>query len=290
MIQVESTSIAKPGRPVNEDLAITFGNFLAVLDGASVPKELTRCCTRGSRWYVERLAAGLLEAVAGEFGRKALTEILREAIAKVTREHLAECSGSGVGPSATVALSRFHEDFVDYLVLGDCTVVARGASRIQSATDGRLAAIAPEVRARIRDRLANGGTYEHPDHRRDVGALVQEQLRARNVPNGYWIAADDPEAAEAALVGSWPLSDSYEVALLTDGAARAVQLFGFVTTWEQLLDNLNGKGTYSLLRKVREMELNDTDGQDFPRTSGSDDATAVYSCEPRPNDGSPGNR
>lgn len=63
-MRVDVASLAKPSRSVNEDLALVCGDLFAVLDGASVPKELSRCCARGTRWYVERLSAGLVAELA----------------------------------------------------------------------------------------------------------------------------------------------------------------------------------------------------------------------------------
>jgi hypothetical protein len=48
-------------------------------------------------------------------------------------------------------------------------------------------------------------------------------LRARrNQPGGYWIAKDDPRAADEAVTGSRPLHDLDSVALLSNGASRIV--------------------------------------------------------------------
>lgn len=41
----------------------------------------------------------------------------------------------------------------------------------------------------------------------------------RNQPGGYWIAKDDPHAAEEAVTGGRPLQDLDSVALLSNGAS-----------------------------------------------------------------------
>lgn len=277
-MRAEVASIPKPGRAVNEDLAVAFGNVFAVIDGASVPQTLTRCCDRSARWYVEHLAEGLLAQLVGD-PQKALAEALAGAVRSVTTEHLTACKGGGVGPSAAVALVRLGADAVDYLVLGDCTIVAKVAGAVDAVSDSRLSSVGPGLRRSIRQRLADGGRYEHPDHRRDVDALVREQLAVRNTTSGYWIAADNPSAAEKAMVGSWRVSDTTELALISDGAARAVDVLQLIPSWDPALAALHEQGCGAFLCLVRDAEAGDPDGQRFPRTSRSDDATVIYVSE-----------
>jgi hypothetical protein len=63
--------------------------------------------------------------------------------------------------------------------------------------------------------------------------------------------------------------------LLSDGASRLVDPFGRAT-WEELLALLEESGPDELLRQVRAAEAVDPEGQQWPRTKRSDDATAVY--------------
>lgn len=254
-MRVEWASVPKPGRAVNEDLFVAFDNVVAVLDGASVPDSLPRCCDKDAAWYVTHLSAGLVAELAGH-PAKMLGDGLAGAIARTTQEHRTDCSGGGVGPSAALALVRWTSESVDYLVLGDCTIVARTLDHVDVVKDDRLSTVAPEIRTRIRQRLSNGGGYGHPDHRRDVAALVEAQQSHLNARGGYWIAADDPTAAKQAVTGSWPL-EQLEIGILSDGAARSVDVFAAYGGWDALLDGLRGSGPSRLIDAVRLLEAAD---------------------------------
>jgi hypothetical protein len=65
------------------------------------------------------------------------------------------------------------------------------------------------------------------------------------------------------------------VAVLTDGATRAVDPFG-IYDWPNLLDELETTGPAHLIAAVRDAETADPAGQRWPRNKASDDATVVY--------------
>lgn len=116
---------------------------------------------------------------------------------------LGRCTASGtLGPSATVALARRRGQPLEWLLLGDATVLLDSGDDMLHVSDGRLRDIAGHVRARIPARLRAGGGYEAEEHRRMVARLVAAERAARNTPDGYWIAADDPAAASQAVIGT----------------------------------------------------------------------------------------
>lgn len=88
-------------------------------------------------------------------------------------------------------------------------------------------------------------------------------------------AGADPAALGHALTGEVPLAEVRRVAILSDGAARAVDLFGLFD-WGQALDLMAANGPDDLIRKMRAVEKEDVKGVDWPRAKISDDATIVY--------------
>jgi hypothetical protein len=65
------------------------------------------------------------------------------------------------------------------------------------------------------------------------------------------------------------------VALLTDGATRAVTLFHRLD-WASLFGVLADEGPRAVLREVRQAEREDQGLTRWPRTKGQDDATALF--------------
>jgi hypothetical protein len=110
----------------------------------------------------------------------------------------------------------------------------------------------------------------------EVRELVSAQRKLRNVPGGYWLAGTVPEAAEYAVTGSVPVSKGLCVAVMTDGAARLVDMFG-ACSWSGALDDLRITGPEAWIQRVRELEATDPSMVRWPRYKVSDDA-ALACC------------
>jgi hypothetical protein len=266
-VDVQVLSEPRPGKARNEDLAGFVGDAAWVLDGASAPARSDG--GHGAEWYVRRLSGALAQALSEL--ETPLPDVVERAIAAVVRD-----AGPGVTswPAATLTVVRRQEASLDYLILGDSPLLVQG-DEVRLLEDRRLRVVAPELRERIRDRLRRGGGYAAQEHARLVARLVEQERRHRNVEGGYWIASDLPAAAHQALTGSLPATVR-AVALLTDGLGRALEPLGLYRTPAQLILALTApRGLAAVLEEVRAAEARDPGGQRHPRTSGSDDATAL---------------
>lgn len=88
-------------------------------------------------------------------------------------------------------------------------------------------------------------------------------------------AGADPADVEHALTGEVPLQDVRRVAILSDGAARAVDLFNLLD-WPKALELMAANGPDDLIRRMRQVEKEDVKAVEWPRKKVSDDATVVY--------------
>ncbi|WP_207921580.1 hypothetical protein [Micromonospora sp. KC721] len=104
--------------------------------------------------------------------------------------------------------------------------------------------------------------------------MKHAELAARNVPGGYWIAEADPKVVEHALAGSCEVGEQTSVAILSDGAARAVTLG--LLSWPDTMKLLRTEGPTELIALVRQAEAEDPHATRWRRNKRSDDATAVY--------------
>ena len=239
-----------------------------MLDGVSSPDDMGSGCIHGVRWYVRELGAALLCELATAAG---LRNCLSTAIEAVAASHADTCDLAHTGtPSATVAIVREHERTWDFLVLSDTTIVFDCHTDLQVISDNSVETVA--VAESHASRASHTGTAEHDERLHD---LIAAQRRLRNTPDGYWLAGTQPEAAKHAIVGSIACTDVRRAAVLTDGAARLVELF-HITDWNGLLDILNSGGPGQLLRQIRRAEASDPQGRRWPRYKPRDDATAAY--------------
>jgi hypothetical protein len=152
---------------------------------------------------------------------RSLSALLAEAITQVTDDHRDTCDvADPISPSATVAILRLSDGLVEYLVLGEVVLVldtAAGAPLVLS--DPREAIISQSYRSAI--EAAAEGSEEY--HR------VLRELRAnRNQPGGFWVAKDDPRAADEAITGSCRISELTSAVLLSRSVGRRLRSFGAV--------------------------------------------------------------
>jgi hypothetical protein len=237
-----------------------------VLDGATARTDTG--CTHGVSWFATRLGSAVSSYASTP--TLPLRQALGLAIRHVADQHL-DCDLAHPGtPSAAVAILRSGARSLEYLVLGDITILLDTSDGLDVVIDDRVDATA---------RSEREGADRHP-----IGSLEKQsalvrmkhaELAARNRPGGYWVAAANPAAAAQALIGSVPLSELNQAAVLTDGAARIVTLFK-ILDWTELLNLLNQAGPSEVVRRVREIEASDPEGRRWPRNKRNDDATVVY--------------
>lgn len=275
-----SASEPRPGRDRNEDLIGSSASAVWVLDGASSHGLMPACCGRDAYWYVHALSDALRGALAHDEGLD-LRQVVADAIRTVSAEHHAACPNASATTAlaATLALVRRRGDLLDHMVLGDSTLLVETAGGVVERTDRRLSDVAPDVREQIRDHLRGGGGYSSPAYRSLLTRLVEAEQAARNRADGYWIAAEDPEAADHALTGTFRIGsgpgEARRIVLLSDGLARAVTIFRLHGGWPQFLSALVAQGPTACFAALRSAENADPDGVRFPRTSVSDDASVV---------------
>lgn len=260
-------SATEPGSPhaENEDWHYANHGLIVVLDGATVRTETG--CVHGVPWYAGHLGNHL--ARLGMDRDLKLGQILSTAIALTADDHRGCDLGHPGTPSATVAMLRTRGPVLEYLVLGDTTVVVETVIETQVLTDDRVDSTAVAERAEA-NRYPIGSAEKHTA----LVRMKQAELAVRNQLGGYWVAAADPAVAEHALRGEFAVQDVRRAAVLTDGAVRIVTLFELLT-WQGVLDVLTVNGPTELVGRVRAQEAADPNGARWPRNKTRDDATVV---------------
>jgi hypothetical protein len=260
-VRINASSDPGSERP-NEDHFATGEDMVVVLDGATVRTETG--CTHGVAWYVRHLADAIVDHPDSP-----PENALALAIVQTANQHRT-CDLQHPGtPSAAVAILQARQGTLRYLVLGDVTMVADTRHGLKIVTDNRVSETARSERA-IADALPNGS----PQKAEALVRMKQAELTARNVPGGFWIATADPRVVKHALIGEFALADVVRVALLTDGAARAVEPL-HIHDWASLMALLVSAGPEELIRQVRAVESKDPDATRWPRNKIHDDATVV---------------
>jgi len=256
-VTMTSAAAGRAGR-VNEDFAGAVPMAAVLIDGAGIPGAET-ICRHGVAWYAGRLGGSLLSLLALVPDR-GLSALLAEAIEQVTDDHRDTCAvADPIGPSAAVAILRRSGGLIEHLVLGDAVLV------LDKADDAPLVVADPrEVIISRSYESALGATTEGSDEYR----RILRELRAnRNRPGGFWVAKDDPRAADEAITGSCPIAEVTGAVLLSNGASRIVDRFR-LADWPGVLAVLASSGPAEIIRRVRQAEAR--------HAVAADDATIAY--------------
>ncbi|NUV86900.1 hypothetical protein G6W61_11870 [Streptomyces sp. KAI-26] len=249
-----------PERP-NEDWASAAlpasgqGGVAVVLDGVTPPRG-DDGCVHSVPWFTARLGGALVE-LAGSRRDMDLAEILSSSIRRTADAHRATCDLSHARtPQATVALARWSEHAIEYLVLSDAVLLLE-------APDGTVRAVVDD---RL-DRLPPGS----------LSSVADVDARLRNKEGGFFTAAADPAVSSRAVTGSVPAAGVRSLAALTDGAGRWTELFR-EGDWAAALGLLRKEGPRGLIDRVRELEEADAAAGRvrLRRAKTHDDATAVF--------------
>ncbi|GGS92051.1 protein phosphatase 2C domain-containing protein [Streptomyces chromofuscus] len=253
---------SRPGDPArpNEDFASVGlpacgqGGSLVVLDGVTPPRDGTGC-RHSVHWYTARLGGALTELTVS-LPDVPLPEALARAIARTAEAHGGTCDLSHPRtPQATVALARWSQETVEYLVLSDSVLLVESPDGLVTpCLDDRLARLP-------RATLA-------------TDALVDATVR--NKEGGFFTAAADPSVAGRAVTGALPRGEVRALAALTDGATRWTETFR-EGDWTDLFTLVRKQGVEALVDRVRALETADRDERTYlGRNKTHDDATAVY--------------
>jgi hypothetical protein len=268
------TSPGSPRRP-NEDFVGAVPGAAVLLDGAGIPGTES-VCSHGVAWYTHRLGGALLGRLSRDDGGD-LPAILADSIGEIAAEHRDTCDITNpISPQAAVALVRADRDRLDHLLLADSYLLLdQAGGGPQILTDER------EVSARrICSTPLHGVPHGTPEYDRIRQSCAAALRARRNQPGGYWIAKDDPRAAEEAVTGSRPLRELNGVVLLSNGASRIVDRYG-LTDWPGVLQLLAADGPAGVIRRVRQAEAGRAGGPDAP---SPDDATVAH-CTDLPREG-----
>ena len=236
------------GRHPNQDVVAALPHAVVLLDGAGMP-DTEAFCRHGVAWYARRLGAALIARLASDDG-PTLVDLLAEAIVEVTDAHRDSCDVSHTrSPSSTVLIVREEGDDLDYLVLGDSTLVIHRPGRLPEAlTDSRETALGRDVRA------AFAATREgSPERERARAAAAELFAASRNRPGGFWMAKDDPRAAAEAVVGRIALAGVAAVGLFSNGVSRLVDPWG-EADWAGILDLIAAGDPDAVIARVRDAE------------------------------------
>ncbi len=262
---------------INEDRAGAVGALAWVIDGATdvIDTPLTTSAT-DANWIAETLdglIAGL--AVAPPADLAELPAILTERLQlEFRRAAKRRPIGRHEHPSAAALIVRADGLQLDYLSIGDCTLLAlsnAGVTRLGTKEDEAGDMWVAEALMDYRSK--------NPDAPADAAhAQLWPQLGAArwsmNQLDGYGVFSLTPTPSRFIKLGSLKVAPGGHALLATDGLMRLVDVFRRYSIEELLAETIE-RGIAALATEVRALELDDPDCIQFPRAKRHDDASGV---------------
>lgn len=270
----EVNSLTLSGGGVNEDLVRIQENAAIVLDGATglTERSITDASSDG-RWYVETLADDLSDRLDSS---RALSEIASAAITNVAEEYHEHPGSEAVEPhevpSAAGVLLRWDRSNVEYLVLGDCSVVFETADGVESVLGEGPRELDQKVIDEMKTlRAESAEPIEYESLRDKVHPMIVEHRKLKNTQGGYWTFGLDPNAVDHADTGSVPVGQVEYVYAFTDGFEPVCATYDAFTDWSTLGRYLRTDGADRATNILRAFEATDPQCRTYPRLKPSDD-------------------
>jgi len=261
---------------VNEDRVGASGALAWVIDGATdvIDAPLTTAPTDAS-WIAETLDQLMRDVALAPTDLAELPAILTERLqAEFRRSSRRQPIGRHEHPSAAGLIVRIDGLQLDYLSIGDCTLLAQTSAGVVRLGTNEVEAGDRWVAEALRDYRA-----KNPDASADAArAHLWPKLGAgrwsMNQQDGYGVFSLTPTPLRFIKLGSLKVAPRGHALLASDGLMRLVDIFHRYST-EELLTEAAERGTVALTAEVRALEQSDADCVQFPRAKRHDDSSGV---------------
>lgn len=269
--------LTDPSGAVNEDRLGWVATLAWVLDGATdiVTPPLVGTTTDAD-WFADRLDTALRRtAAAPPASLDGLPDQLsRELAAEFDGARRRAPEGRHEHPSATGIVVRIDERRLDYLAIGDCTLLhdTRGpVERIGidhgAAGDQWLANIIGSIHAADAEATP-ASTWDK------ITSVISANRARMNTEDGYGSFSITPTPPRFIVTGSLAVVPGTTMLLVSDGLMRLVDVYRRRSASE-LLQRARTRGLASVLAELRAIEAADADCRAFPRAKARDDATGL---------------
>jgi len=272
---IEALSV--PSGAVNDDCVGHKAALAWVIDGATdVVEEPLVGTASDAAWFALALDAALRRQAHDPPADLARLPVLAalELADEFERNARRKPKARYEHPSAAALVVRERDNRLDYVSVGDCTLLAEtpsGLVRIGTeAADAGDSYIADAIR-RFQEREAVPTAESARDH---IWPKIRAGRAYMNEPNGYGVWSVTPPPACHVHAGTIELSAGGTALLATDGLLRLVDIFARYSE-QTMLQSALSSGLGGLVEELRRLEADDHDNISYPRAKTCDDASGL---------------
>ena len=281
-IFVNHKSISKRGNKANEDYAFSCERHIFVIDGSSglCDKKYTNF-ESDAQWFSHRLGT-LLQARLHDIN-KTIGEVVSDIISELRVEYKSFLSDaeyeSFILPSACLSVLRINKNNIELFQIGDCvSLISTINDEIKVFLDDSV----PKLDGAVVKNVVNISREKKIPYS-DALVYSKEQLihnrKKLNKSDGYWILDLSGSAIKHAYVNSFKVCDVRAAAIMSDGFAEIVELYGLYD-YKTLMEKMAGGGLYSLCEELFKAQDEDSTMDKYPRLKLRDDSSAAWCSVP----------
>ena len=260
----------------NEDMVGLCKKGAWVLDGATGLNNKNLISKESdAKWYVSWWNKYLQENIDKD---KSLKEIVLDGLEKIKKEYLLKLNGLKIEnldlPSASVVIIKFYTDKLEYILLGDCTLLLNKLNENIIIKDERVCKLDEKVFFKM-ENLNKRCNLAILEKKNILLPFIIENRLKKNSDKGYWILEFNKEAVEKSIHGYIDVEGEVRIMMSSDGFSCAWDRYNIFKENEMIEVGKN-KGIGYINNKIRKLEKEDYNGMIFPRFKESDDSSCVY--------------
>lgn len=260
----------------NEDIIGLSPYGAWVIDGATGLNNKNLVSTESdAKWYVNWWNEYLHQNMKRE---NSLKEIIKDGIDEITKEYYRLIGDNQVEeldfPSCSCSILKFYDDKIEYVLLGDCTLLVKSNESVKILKDETICGLDKKVFDHI-EKIKGSKDMTLNDKKSEALPLIIENRLKKNTVDGYWALEFSKEAVKNCISGYIEIDDEMKVMMASDGFSCGYdryEIFGK----DEMMQVAQTEGVDYIYKKVREVEKSDNMGIEFPRFKIYDDSSCIY--------------
>lgn len=260
----------------NEDIIGLSPYGAWVLDGATGLNNKNLVSTESdAKWYVNWWNSYLHENMKRE---DSLKEIIKDGIEEITEEYNKLIGDNKIEaidfPSCSCSILKFYEDKIEYLLLGDCTLLLDHNETVKILKDETICGLDKKV-FDFMEEIKDSTNLTLNEKKAKVMPIIIENRLKKNTVGGYWALEFSKDAVDNCVSGFIYLEDEMKIMMTSDGFSCGYDRYKIFDK-DEMMKVAQVKGIDYIYRKVRKLEKDDEMAIEFPRFKIYDDSSCVY--------------
>lgn len=260
----------------NEDIIGLSPYGAWVLDGATGLNNKNLVSNESdAKWYVNWWNKYLHDNMKRNVSLK---EIMKDGIDEVSKEYHKLVGDAKVEsldfPSCACSIIKFYEDKIEYLILGDCTLLINDKDCVKTFKDDAISKLDKKVYDYMAE-IENSKNMTFNERKDKVMHIIIENRLKKNTIGGYWSLEFSKDAIENCVNGFININNDMKIMMTSDGFSCAYDRYNIFSE-EDIINIASIEGIDYIYKKMREFEKSDEKGVKYPRFKVHDDSSCIY--------------